>query len=98
MKQVGSIVVACCVLHYFCRLHSDRRLVNPATDNTDDMTNDNDVQFPIQARQLLEVASQRAGTLNRHALFEYWLENVTTNETYYYICGGIINIHIFSTK
>lgn len=63
VKHGRTIIVACCVLHNFCRLHNDGTLVNPATDNTDDIANDNDVQPPIQTKRLLEALSQRARIL-----------------------------------
>lgn len=69
VEHAGTITVACCVLHNFCKLHNDRRQGNPVINNTSDITNGNDVQLPIQTRQLSEAVLQCAGTLNRNALF-----------------------------
>ena len=58
---------------FFYRYENDTRFVNPASDNTDDMPNDNDVQPTTQIRHLLEATSQYTCTLNRNASFKYLL-------------------------
>ena len=55
----------------FCRYNNDRRFVNPASDNTHDMPNDNDVQPTTQTSYLSKAALQYAGTLNKIVLFQY---------------------------
>ena len=50
VKYARTIIVACCVLHNFCKSHYDRKLVYPATDNTDNIPIN--VQPPIQTKMI----------------------------------------------
>jgi len=66
-------MVACCVLHNFCRIKSDTRVADG--EELEGATL-NDINLSRPRQPISEQATSRAGNRIRDILFSYWEENL----------------------
>lgn len=73
VPYAGQIILACCVLHNFCKIQNDRLVDgNNEVDNT---PNRNDLRVPRGIR-LTETTSKAASLRIRDALYHEWVSNI----------------------
>ena len=64
-------MVACCILHNFCHIKNETRIVEG--EELKDETS-NDINFNKPRQPIYEQATSRASNRIRHNLFSYWKE------------------------
>ena len=73
VQYAPLIMVAYCVLHNFCRIENDTRVVKG--EELEDVTL-NDINLNRPRQPLSEQATSKACNRIRHNLFSYWEENL----------------------
>ena len=75
VQYAPLIMVACCVLHNFCRIKNDTRVVE--REELEDATlNDINLNMPRQPLSEQATSTSRAGNRIRDNLFNYWEKNL----------------------
>lgn len=73
VPYAGQIILACCVLHNFCKMHNDS-LVD-GNNEVDNHPNHNDLRVP-RGRRVTESTSKAASFRFRDALYNEWVSNI----------------------